>query len=137
MPHPQYPVQRLPQTPDADAAEALKLRLRRDLSAAMRGRLTSEILALRNLIAALDNAQSVPVGDRHERYVVHPFGGRSAEVPRLCLDADAVRRLLVHEIDERLAAVTQMTALDRPADADRLRAETVFIARYVDDGVVQ
>ncbi len=49
-------------------------RLRTDLKAAMLGRRVAEIEVLRSLIAAIDDAQAVPVSSLHETYVVRAFG---------------------------------------------------------------
>ena len=114
-----------------DAVEALKIRFRADLKLAMRARSALEIGALRALIAALDNAQAVPVGDAHKRYVVHAFGDAAVEVPRLVLDAGEVQRLLQAEVASRRAAADQFDQLDRPERAAELRAEAAVVARYV------
>lgn len=114
-----------------DAAEAAKVRLRADLKLAMRARATPDVGVLRALIAALDNAQAVPIGDTHQRYVEHQFGDRSAEVPRLGLDGAEVRRLLDHEVTSRTEAADQIERLGRSERAVQLRAEAAIVARYL------
>ena len=116
--------------PRPDAAEVIKARLRADLRLAMRARASLEVGVLRALIAAVDNAQAVPIGGGHQRYVVHTFGDASAEVPRLMLDVAQVERLLEGEIANRRMAAEQFDALARPERAAELRAEAAVVARY-------
>ncbi len=114
-----------------DAAETAKTRLRGDLRSAMRARNAEETAVLRALIAALDNAQAAPVGDKHLRYVVHQFGDRSAEVPRLSLDEAEVRCLVEREVASRHADADQFEGLGRLERAAELRAEAAIVARYL------
>lgn len=114
-----------------DPAAALQARLREDLRAAMRIRAAAEVSLLRVLIAAVDNAQSVPVGEAHQRYVERPFGDGSAEVPRLSLSAADVAALLRSEAAAREAAAAEF---DRVGAADRagaLRQEAEIVRRYL------
>ncbi len=127
MTSPQQP----PPVQGEDFAEALKARLRRDLKAAMQARASAEIRVLRALIAALDNAQAVPVAPGHQRYVEHAFGDPAAEIPRLRLDAAPVLALLGREARERLDAADQFTSLGRADRASELQAEAAVVARYL------
>lgn len=97
----------------------------------MRERASSNIHILRALLAAIDNAQAVPVGDRHAKYVPHTFGDTAVEVPRLALDADAVQMLLRQERDERVASAEQMRALGQDDRAEALDSEAAIIGRYI------
>jgi uncharacterized protein YqeY len=117
--------------PGEDAAERLKSRLRGDLKSAMMARAALETAALRAIIAALDNAQAVPAHDRHARYVVHKFGDPSAEVPRLRLGLDDVRKLLEREVRDRVEAADQFEKLGRHDRAAALRAEADIALRYL------
>lgn len=90
------------------------------------------VRVLRALIATLDNAQAVPLGDRHDRYVVHAFGDRSAEAPRLRLTADAVAGILAAELATRRSAAADFTALDQAERAEALLKEAEVVAAYVD-----
>jgi uncharacterized protein YqeY len=119
------------ETPD-DAADALKRRLRDDLMAAMRARAGTEIAVLRALVAALDNAQAVPIADGHKPYAEKPFGDPSVEVPRLPLDLPAVRALLAQEAGARNAAADQFESLGKTERAALLRSEVRIIARYLE-----
>jgi uncharacterized protein YqeY len=120
-----------PTATDGDAAETLKARLRADLKQAMRARASLEVGVVRALIAALDNAQAVPIGDAHQRYVVHAFGDGATEVPRLVLDAARVEGLLGDELAGRLQAADQIEGLGRAERAAELRAEAAIVARYL------
>jgi uncharacterized protein YqeY len=113
------------------AVETLQLRLRADLKAAMRERAGAEIRVLRGLLAAIDNAQAVPIGDRHDRYVAHAFGDAGVEVTRLELNSDALEALLRHELQQRTASAEQMSALGQSDRAQALQEETAIIGRYL------
>jgi uncharacterized protein YqeY len=118
--------------PIVDAAEALKTRLRTDLESAMQARATSDVAVLRAMIAALDNAQAVPAGDRHVRHVAHAFGDPGVEVQRLSLGAGTVRALLEREAESRREAAGQFEGLGRTDKAAELRAQAMIVRRYLD-----
>jgi uncharacterized protein YqeY len=114
-----------------DPAADLQARLREDLRTAMRARASAEVALLRMLIAAVDNAQSVPVGEGHQRYVERPFGDGSAEVPRLDLTTADVNALLQREAAARDAAAAEFA---RVGAADReavMREEARLVRRYL------
>jgi uncharacterized protein len=109
----------------------LQLRIRADLRAALRARRTNELSVLRALAAALDDAQSVPVGTLHERYTVRAFGELGVEVPRRLLTDDDVRSLLKTEIETRRDAASVYEANGRSDQAEKLSGESDIIARYL------
>jgi uncharacterized protein YqeY len=113
-----------------NAVQALQLRLRADLMTAMRERRDVEKGVLRALLAAIDNAQAVPVADRHDKYVLHAFGDPAVEVPRLELSLDALENLLRREQQDRLVSAEQMAALGQHDRALRLRQEAKIIESY-------
>ena len=113
-----------------DAAEAMKLRLRADLKAAMGAKDAVRVAVLRGLVATLDNAQAAPVGDGHERYRELAFGDPSTEVPRLVLKEADVRALFAAEADSRRAAAAQMRTHGQTERAARLLAEAEIVAGY-------
>jgi len=113
-----------------DPAEAIKSRLRADLRSAMIAKDALRVRALRALIAAVDDAQAVPPAAGQPRYVVHAFGDRSVEVPRLRLTDDDVQRLLRHEAAARTSAAEEMERLDQNERAQELRLEAAIITRY-------
>jgi uncharacterized protein len=114
-----------------DVVQALQSRLRADLKIAMRERRDRERDVLRALLAAIDSAQAVPVGDRHDKYRVHAFGDPAVEVPRLQLSLDALEDLLRREQQDRLTAAEQMSALGQPGRAFILREEAGIIETYL------
>lgn len=114
-----------------DAADVLKSRLRSDLRAAMLAKDPLGVRVLRALVAALDDAQAVPPGDQHARYVVHAFGDRSAEVPRLSLTEAETRALLTREADARRAAAVEMRRLGHEERAQDLDREAALTAGYL------
>jgi uncharacterized protein YqeY len=121
-----------------NAATFMKSRLRADLVAAMRSRRTRDVAVIRELVAAIDNAEApacaastgpgtaaAAAAGRHE------FGSGSAEVERLTLSADEVRALLVNEIKKRERAASEFERLGEVERAEGLRAEVLIAKRYV------
>jgi hypothetical protein len=113
-----------------DAAEVLKSKLRRDLRSAMLTKDPLRVRVLRALVAALDDAQAVPPGEQHARYIVHAFGDRSAEVPRLSLTEKDVQALLARETAARTAAAAEMERLGQNGRAQDLHKEAAIVASY-------
>lgn len=97
----------------------------------MKARAASEVSLLRVLIAAIDNAQSVPIGDSHQRYVERPFGDGSAEVPRLELSEADLAVLLKREAAARDAAATEFERLAQAERAQVMRDEAGWVRRYL------
>lgn len=114
-----------------DAAAAMKARIRADLTAAMKAHRASETSLLRALLAILDNAEAVPVGEARDGHVARAPGDPAVEAPRLVLSEPEVQRLLQREAAEREAAAIELARLDQVEDAERLRWETAQIARYL------
>ena len=114
-----------------DFASTLQLRLRADLKTAMQERRSAEVSVLRSLIAAIDDAQAVPVGDRQRTHVVRQFGDGSAEVPRLALSRGDLAALLAKEIAERRAAAAEFQRHGKDEQAGRLTDEIAVIERFV------
>lgn len=112
-------------------AEHLQARIRADLKLAMVGRRTIEVRALRSLLGAIDDAQAVPAGDRHDKYVVRAFGDAGVEVPRLDLSAAVLKTLLQREQAERAQLAGQMSALGQDDRALALKEEAAIFARYL------
>lgn len=116
---------------NTDPASTLQLRLRADLKVAMRERRASEISCLRSLIAAIDNAQAVPLGALHQRYVVRQFGDDAVEVPRMLLSDAELDGLIDREISDRTAVARELRELGQAERAARLTEEVAVIERYV------
>jgi uncharacterized protein YqeY len=104
--------------------------LRRDLRLAIKARRADEARTLRCLLAAIDNAQAVPVGDLHEKYVVRPFADGSAEAPRIELSEADLERLLLGEAQDRIGAARQCEQVGRMDRANSLRAEADIVKRH-------
>ena len=109
----------------------MQTRLREDLLTAMRAKGANEVAVLRVCLAAIDNAQAVPVGDKHQTYEVKAFGDRSVEVPRQVLDAVEVRTVLLREMEDRLDGAGQFEQHGSADRAATLRAEAAIISRYL------
>ena len=109
------------------SAGVLKERLRADLKAAMRARKSSEVGVIRTLIAAIDNAEAVPIEGFQERLRQREFIG---EVTRRELDAAALDAVLTAETQSRLAAADDYERNGRADEGARLRSEADLIARY-------
>lgn len=109
------------------SAAALKERLRADLKAAMRNGRASDVGVIRTLIAAIDNAEAVPVEGFQKRLRRQESIG---EVARRVLDPAALDAVLAAEIQSRLAAAEDYERNGRTEDGARLRQETGLVARY-------
>lgn len=122
---------------EATAAETLRARLRQDLRAAMKAQQRDEMAALRNLIAAIDNAESVeasssvqeaPSSSEHVAGGVPGVG--AGEAVRRALSNRDLQRIIENELWERDAQAERLTLLSRHEEASRLRSEADVIARY-------
>jgi uncharacterized protein len=116
-----------------DAANDMKSRLRADLRAAMKDRLTMEAKVIRALIAAIDNAEAPPVPTQQSALSLDRFRNGSAEVERLLLSGDQVRDVLLAEIRERERAAAEFDRLQMTDRAEGLRAEARVARCYVDE----
>ena len=101
----------------------------------MKAQCREEMDALRNLIAAIDNAESVeealsspPPPSEHVAGAVLGLG--AAEFPRRQLSVHDLQRVIETELWERDAQAGRLTLLGRADDASRLRREAEVIARY-------
>ncbi|WP_327187487.1 hypothetical protein [Streptomyces sp. NBC_01334] len=101
----------------------------------MRARDKAAVSALRTTLAALDNAEAVPVGEaglRGSALEQSPVGAGATEAARRELSEQGVLAVVRAEADERLEAAAQLTA---PAHADRaalLRAEAAVLLRFLE-----
>ena len=120
-------------------AEILRTRLRGDLRAAMKAQRPDEMAALRSLIAAIDNAESVedaaaapPSSSAHVAAAVPGLG--AGDAARRALSERDLQRIIEAEFWERDAQAERLTLLGRADDAARLRTEADVIARYQTPG---
>lgn len=115
-----------------DAATQMKSRLRSDLLAAMRSGRKREVALLRELLAAIDNAEAPPLpAARPTAPVNHEFLSGSAEVQGLILGAIEVRALLWNEVQKREQAAAEFERLGEMERAATLRAEALLAKRYI------
>jgi uncharacterized protein YqeY len=109
--------------------------MRQALPDAMRARDKAAVSALRATLAALDNAEAVPLdeaGLRGSALERSPVGVGTTEAARRELSERGVVEVVRAEAAERLEAADQLTA---PAHADRaarLRAEAAVLLRFLD-----
>lgn len=114
---------------------SLRVRMRQALLEAMRARDKAAVSALRATLAALDNAEAVPVNAAEMRGLAleqSPAGAGTTEAARRELSECGVADIVRAEATERLQVATQLTA---PAHADRvarLRAEAAVLLGFLD-----
>lgn len=102
----------------------------------MRARDKTAVSALRATLAALDNAEAVPVDEADMRGLAlehSPVGVGVTEAARRELSECDVADIVRAEATERLDVAVQLTA---PAHADRvaqLHAEAAVLLRFLDD----
>jgi uncharacterized protein YqeY len=114
--------------------------MRQALPEAMRARDKAAVSALRATLAALDNAEAVPVDADAARGLAleqSPVGVGATEAVRRELTEAVVADIVRAEAAERLEAAAQLTA---PAHADRaarLRAEAEVLLRLLDGEGIQ
>lgn len=114
-----------------DESQSFLALLKADLRTAMRARKSAEITILRELIAAIDNAQAVPVGDRHNTSVLHAFGDAAVEVPRRALSKDELHQLVETEIHSRNDAAEAYRVHGREDKARDLSHGAEILSRYL------
>ena len=117
----------------------LPVRLRQDLTAAMRERDRDSVRVLRTVLSAIANAEAqpdldeTPTSSRSSGPIAGAVDGLGgAEVARRELGVSDVRAIVLAERDERLAAADDLDARGARDAADALRAEAAFLERYLD-----
>jgi uncharacterized protein YqeY len=124
--------------PDApDPVQALRAQLRHALVEAMKARDADAVDALRSLAAAIDNGEAIAeAGSAAPASSTHVAGARpgvrSTEATRRDLPPDELRRIVDGEITGRRREADRYDALDRPADAARLRRQATVLAAWVE-----
>lgn len=110
--------------------------LRRGLSAALKSRDRAAVTALRSALAAIDNAEALPVdhsgglpaGSEH---VAGAVGHGAAEAERRQLTTRELRSVVEAEVTDRRSAAQEYERVGRADLADRLRSEADVLARYL------
>jgi uncharacterized protein YqeY len=108
---------------------ASRRQMKADLINAMKSREHLKVATLRSVLAALDNAEAVPVSG--QRTVAEPVIGQSHEVPRKVLSEEEITQIIQREIDERKAASTEYLRLGQLDEAARLQSAAALIAAYL------
>jgi hypothetical protein len=117
-------------------AEKLKERLRRDLTAALKEKRRDEATALRILIGAVDNAESLevrggaalPESSEHIAGAVAGLG--AGEAARHALSQSELQRIIKAEVAELREQADRFEAHGRADAAARIRGEAEVIKRY-------
>jgi uncharacterized protein YqeY len=106
----------------------LREQMKRDLVQAMKARQTATVATLRSALAAIDNAEAVPVD---ETTPIIPFVTQRPDVPRKVLSDADIQEILQKEVDERNAASAEYARLGQSTEAERLQASAALIANYL------
>ncbi|MEV6672224.1 hypothetical protein [Streptomyces sp. NPDC051162] len=104
----------------------------------MRARDKVTVRVLRSALAALDNAEAVPVAESELRGVAlehSPVGAGAAEVARRELNEHNIVNIVRAEAKERLDAAAELTSLAHTDRATELRAEAAVLFRFLDDAI--
>lgn len=115
----------------------MRANLRADLTAALKARNRAAVTALRSALAAIDNAEAVPVDDPLDSASGNVHGAGSAiglgaaEAERRHLTEADLRSIVENEVSERSAAAQEYEQLGRTDLAQRLRAEAEVLSRYL------
>jgi uncharacterized protein YqeY len=118
--------------------DRLRVRMRADLTAAMKSRDTDAVSALRTALAAFDDAGAVPAPEpaagppATSEYVAGTSVGLgSAEVARRELTMGDLHSVLRAQIDERVAEADTYAAHGKSTAADRIRREADVLRAYL------
>jgi hypothetical protein len=120
----------------ADDARALRAALRQGLVTALKARDTDTVAALRTAIAAIDNAQAVPVSSASPAAgSTHVAGARSGagstEAPRRHLSSGELRDILGAQVTEHAREADRYDASGHADAAERLRRQARTLAAYL------
>ena len=120
----------------SDATD-LRDRLRGALKGVLARRDRTAVAALRSAIAALDNAEAVPVARERARVTDGPIAGAAAgigatEAPRRRLSARDERSIVEGQVRERQIVADEYERLGRSDAAERLRREADVLAVHLD-----
>ncbi|CAN5867734.1 hypothetical protein BH10CHL1_BH10CHL1_50450 [soil metagenome] len=107
----------------------LRAQMKADLLQAMKARQTATVSTLRSVLAAIDNAEAVPVSEPTQP--VEPVMGQQNEVPRKLLSVEDIRQIIQRELDERHAASLTYIQLGEQAEAGRLQREVALLFDYL------
>ena len=125
-----------PELEDDPGPQALRDALRRDLASAMKARDPDAVSALRTVIAAIDNAEAVPVPDESPATTSgHVAGARAglgaAEAARRDLTGSQQQAILSDQITGYTTEADRYEALGHPDAACRLRDQARLLTGYL------
>ena len=106
----------------------IRKQMKTELLQAMKAGRKADVTTLRTLIAAIDNAEAVPVDETP----IIPFNGRNGDVPRLQLKPEDIKQILHREAEERRTAAAEYERLGRLDQVAMLKASIALIERYID-----
>ncbi|WP_392543937.1 hypothetical protein [Oryzobacter telluris] len=106
------------------------------LPTAMKARDRVAVAALRSALAAIANAEAVPVDSMPRAGAVEAaaIGAGAADAPRRELTEDDVRAIVATEVDDRVSAAAEMDGHGRTEDAARLIDEADVLRRVLAGG---
>ncbi|MCE7989439.1 MAG: hypothetical protein DYG89_50450 [Caldilinea sp. CFX5] len=107
----------------------LREQMKADLTQAMKARQSATVATLRAVLAAIDNAEAIPVSE--PTFPVEPALGQRHEAPRKILSTEDIRQIVQKEIDERRAASIKYANLGLQAEAERLQNAATLLADYL------
>lgn len=113
----------------------LRDRLRAALPVALKQRDALLVGVLRNTLAALDNAEAVPVPEGKQGSLAieaTPVGVGVREAPRRSLSPDTIEQLVRDQIRERYAFAQRCDEAGRPQQAELLRREGDALAQFLE-----
>lgn len=113
--------------PAVSRRTSLRDRLRGSLTEAMRARDRRAVAVLRTTLAAIDNAEALPLSAAGDGPVV----GRSADVARRELDEQRILAVVRAELRERVEAAALYERLDRPDEVAALHAEMRLLLAHL------
>lgn len=116
-------------------ADEYRAMLRAALREEMKARRTWAVSALRETIAAIDNAESVsavPPTALSSTVIAGAVAGLgNSEVPRRVLTPNDVAAIVAREMNERRAAASQYVALGRHEEAATLDAQATLLEKVM------
>ena len=113
-------------------ADDWRTTLRAALKVSMRSRQSDTVAALRETLAAIDNAEAVAQSAApavQQGVIAGGVAGLGAgEVPRRALSPEEVQAVIDRELNERRAAAAAYAALGRHDEAERLNRQLEVLA---------
>lgn len=106
----------------------LREQMKADLRQAMKARQNATVATLRTILAAIDNAEAVPVDATTP---IIPLATQSPDVPRKVLSAADIQAIVQKEIADLRAASAEYARLGQTAEAERLQIAANLLAGYL------